>query len=245
MSTKTRADFANSFPLTLSIEPRDQIPRWLPAAISFGAVVLALIIGGVILALAGGNPLAAYAQIARSSFGGFDVFSDTLVKATPLILVGLACTLAFRMRLWNIGAEGQFFMGAWGASAVVLLPMISAQTSPWVAIPLMMAAAMAAGALWGFIPGILKAGYNVNEIISTLMLNYIAFAWNDFFIFGVWSEGGFQQSRTFQHSAWLPRLTDLARFVPRFGGMTTHLGLLFALIAAFVMWLILDYSRWG
>src|SRR5215210_4918048 len=144
MSVKTRARPDNQFPLRLSVEPRDQIPRWLPAAISFGAVVLALVIGAVILALAGGNPLAAYAQIARSSFGGIDVFSDTLVKATPLILVGLACTLAFRMRLWNIGAEGQFFMGAWGASAVVLLPLVSKDTSGWITIPLMIVAGLAA-----------------------------------------------------------------------------------------------------
>jgi len=245
MTLKTRPYTNNSFPLRLSIDPREQIPRWLPAAISLGAVVLALIIGAVILALAGGNPLAAYAQIARSSFGGIDVFSDTLVKATPLILVGLACTLAFRMRLWNIGAEGQFFMGAWGASAVVLLPLISAETSRWLAIPLMIVAGMAAGALWGFIPGFLKARYSVNEIISTLMLNYIAIAWNDFFIFGVWSEGGFQQSAAFPKSAWLPRLTDYARQVRGFSGLTLHLGLLFALFAAVVVWLILNRSRWG
>jgi simple sugar transport system permease protein len=223
MTTKTRP-YANSvFPFKLSIEPRDQIPRWLPAATSFGAVVLALIIGGVILALAGGNPLAAYAQIARSSFGGVDVFSDTLVKATPLILVGLACTLAFRMRLWNIGAEGQFFMGAWGASAVVLLPLITPETPRWAAIALMLLASMAAGALWGFIPGWLKARYSVNEIISTLMLNYIAIAWNDFFIFGVWSEGGFQQSATFPRNAWLPRLAEYARLFRGFSGLTLHL----------------------
>ena len=245
MSVETRPYSNRYFPLRLSIEPREQIPRWLPAAISFGAVVLALIIGAIILALAGGNPLAAYAQIARSSFGGIDVFSDTMVKATPLILVGLACTLAFRMRLWNIGAEGQFFMGAWGASAVVLLPLISAETSRWLAIPLMIVAGMAAGALWGFIPGFLKARYSVNEIISTLMLNYIAIAWNDFFIFAVWSEGGFQQSKTFSRNAWLPRLADYARQVPAFSGLTTHLGLLFAIVAAVVVWLILNRSRWG
>src|SRR5215212_3850112 len=245
MSVETRPYSNRYFPLRLSIEPREQIPGWLPAAISFGALVLALIIGAVILALAGGNPLAAYAQIARSSFGGIDVFSDTLVKATPLILVGLACTLAFRMRLWNIGAEGQFFMGAWGASAVVLLPLISAETSRWVAIPLMILAGMAAGALWGFIPGYLKARYSVNEIISTLMLNYIAIAWNDFFIFGVWSESGFQMSKTFPRNAWLPRLADYAAQVRAFSGLTTHLGLLFALLAAIVVWLILEHSRWG
>src|SRR3954471_15731299 len=157
MSVETRPYSNWQFAFKLSIEPREQIPRWLPATISFGALVLALIIGAVILALAGGNPLAAYAQIARSSFGGIDVFSDTLVKATPLILVGLACTLAFRMRLWNIGAEGQFFMGAWGASAVVFLPLLPHGTSAFITIPVMMLAGFAAGAAWGFIPGVLKA----------------------------------------------------------------------------------------
>src|SRR5262249_47708987 len=129
MSTNIPAYPKSGLPFTLTVVPREKIPRWLPAAISVGAIVLALLIGGVILALVGGNPIAAYRQIARSSFGSLDVFSDTMVKAIPLILVGQACALAFRMRLWNIGAEGQFFMGAWGASAVVLIPLI-ADTTP-------------------------------------------------------------------------------------------------------------------
>jgi ABC-type uncharacterized transport system permease subunit len=245
MTAKTSTPPTRRFPLTWRVVPRERIPGWLPAATSAGAIVVALLIGAVILALAGGDPIASYAQIARSSFGGLDVFSDTMVKAIPLMLVGLACALAFRMRLWNIGAEGQFFMGAWGASAVVLTPLLPPETSAWVMIPAMMIGGMAAGALWGFIPGALKARYNVNEIISTLMLNYIAVAWNDFFIFGVWSEGGFQMSPPFPRSAWLPRLTDLSRLVPAFSGLTTHLGLLFALVAAVVVWLILRHSRWG
>src|ERR1700712_3882489 len=102
MSTTAHPDPRRSLPFTLSLEPRETVPGWLPAATSAGAVVVALIIGAIILALVGGSPLAIYAQIARSSFGSWAVFSDTLVKATPLILVGLACTIAFRMRLWNI-----------------------------------------------------------------------------------------------------------------------------------------------
>jgi ABC-type uncharacterized transport system permease subunit len=245
MSANNAAYSKNRLPFTLTIVPRERIPRWLPVAISVGAIALALVIGGIILALVGGNPIAAYRQIARSSFGSLDVFSDTMVKAIPLILVGLACALAFRMRLWNIGAEGQFFMGAWGASAVVLIPLVSDTTPAWIVITFMLIAGMLAGALWGFIPGMLKARFNVNEIISTLMLNYIAIAWNDFFIFGVWSESGFQMSKTFPHNAWLPRLSDYAAQVRAFSGLTTHLGLLFALVAAVVVWLILEHSRWG
>jgi len=173
------------------------------------------------------------------------VLSDTLVKATPLILVGLACSVAFRSRLWNIGAEGQFYLGAFGASAVVLMAVLSPETSSWLFIPAMLVAGIIAGALWGFIPGFLKARYNVNEIITTLMMNYIAVAWNNFFIYAVWSEGGFQMSPMFPRNAWLPRLTDYAKQAPILSGLTTHLGFLIALLAAVLVWFIIYRSRWG
>jgi general nucleoside transport system permease protein len=233
-------------PFTLRLEPRlQQPPRWYPLAVSTGAIVFALILGGIVIAFAGGNPFASYAHIARASFGSLGVFSDTIVKATPLILVGLACSVAFRMRLWNIGAEGQFFLGAFGASAVVLLPMLPEDTSPWLFIPVMLVMGIIAGAIWGFIPGFLKAKYNVNEIISTLMMNYIAVQWNNYFIYAIWTEGGFQMSKMFPRTAWLPRLTDYAAQVPWLGGLTSHLGLVFAVLAAVVVWFILYRSRWG
>jgi ABC-type uncharacterized transport system permease subunit len=220
-------------------------PAWLSALISLGAVVLALILGGIVLMLVGGSPLRAYAFMLKAAFGDIGVFSDTLTKATPLILVSLAAVVAFRMRLWNIGAEGQFFIGAFGASAVVLTPILPPESSPWIIIPAMMLFGAIAGALWGFIPGFLKARFNVNEIISTLMMNYIAVAWNNFFIFAVWSEGGFQMSPRFPKTAWLPRLTDFSTQVPIFRGLTTHLGLVFGLVAAFVIWWVIYRSRWG
>jgi simple sugar transport system permease protein len=189
--------------------------------------------------------LASYVHIAKASFGDIGVFSDTMVKAIPLMLVGLACALAFRMRLWNIGAEGQFFIGAFGASAVVLIPILPATAPKWLFIVVMIVAGMLCGALWGLIPGVLKAKFGVSEIISTLMMNYIAIAWNDFFIFAVWSEGGFQMSKMFPKAAWLPRLTDFGSQVHAFRGLTTHFGLILALIAAVVVWLILYRSQWG
>jgi simple sugar transport system permease protein len=223
------------------IEP----PRWYPLAVSLGAILIALTIGAILIAYAGGDPWRSYVHIARASFGNLGVFSDTLVKATPLILVGLACSIAFRMKLWNIGAEGQFYLGAFGASAVVLTPLLPADTSPWIFIPVMIIAGMVCGALWGFLPGFLKARYNVNEIISTLMMNYIAVAWNNFFIYAVWSEGGFQMSAKFAQNAWLPRLADYAKEFPILRGLTTHLGLVFGLVAAVAVWFILYRSRWG
>ncbi len=235
-----------SFPWKVVVEPRLKLPpAWFSWLLSFASVILALLIGAVILALAGGDPWVTYRHIAKASFGSLGVLSDTVVKAIPLMLVGLACALAFRMRLWNIGAEGQFFMGAFGASAVVLIPILPESASPWLMIPAMVAAGMLAGAVWGLIPGLLKARFNVNEIISTLMMNYIAVSWNNYFIYAVWSERGFQMSRVFPKAAWLPRLTDFAAGIPLFRGLTTHLGLLFAIIAAVVVWLILYRSQWG
>jgi len=234
------------FPYTLRVEPwLVDPPKWYPIFISLIAIIAALVVGGILLALAGGNPFQSYAHIARASFGSLGVLSDTIVKATPLILVGLACTIAFRMKLWNIGAEGQLFMGALGASAVVLIPVLPAETSPWIFIPVMIVAGTIAGAFWGFIPGFLKARWGINEIITTLMMNYIALALVNFFIFAVWSEGGFQMSPTFPTNAWLPRLSDYADQIPILRGLTTHLGLFIGLGAAVLVWFILYRSRWG
>ena len=223
------------FPYRLQVEPRlDTPPGWFPAAISLGAVVMALVLGGIIIAMIGGDPFAIYAHIAKSSF-----------KATPIIFTALACSVAFRMKLWNIGAEGQFVMGAWGAGAIVLAPVLPAVTPAWIFIPVMIVAGMLAGGIWGLIPGFLKARFNVNEIISSLMLNYIAISWINFWIFGVWSEGGFQMSPKFPDNAALPRLLSLAKSYPIFRGLTTHLGLVFGIIAAVVLWFVIYRSRWG
>jgi len=230
----------------IKLEPRlQEPPRWYPSAISLGAIVIALILGGILIAFAGGDPFRSYAHIASASFGNIGVLSDTLVKATPILMTSLACSVAFRMKLWNIGAEGQFIMGAFGASAVVLVPLLPANTPAWIFIPVMMLAGMLMGALWGFIPGYLKAKFNVNEIISTLMLNYISISWINFWIFGVWSEGGFQMSPKFPENAWLPRLLDYAETIPFLRGLTTHAGLLIGIVAAVILWLLVYRSRWG
>ncbi len=233
-------------PLRIKIEPRlDEPAPWYPAAVSFGAIVVALILGGIVIAVAGGNPFASYAHIARASFGDIGVLSDTIVKATPIILTALACSIAFRMKLWNIGAEGQFIMGAWGASAVVLAPILPAESSRWLFLPVMAIAGMVMGSIWGYVPGYLKAKFNVNEIISTLMMNYIAISWVNFWVFAVWTEGGFQMSPKFPETAWLPRLSEYASSVPFFRGLTTHAGLILGVIAAVVLWFIVYRSRWG
>ena len=231
--------------MTIRLEQRATVPRWLSPVLTVLAVAVALVISGAVIAGVGGNPVASYLHILNASFGSIGVFSDTLVKATPLILTGLACALAFRMRLWNIGAEGQFLLGAWGASAVVLIPLAPAGTPAIILIPLMALAGMLAGGVWGLIPGVLRARLGVNEIIATLMLNYVALFWIQFWVFGPWSESGFQQTKAFPQQAWLPRLADFASSVPAFAGLTVHLGLIFGIVAAGLLWVFLERSRWG
>jgi simple sugar transport system permease protein len=109
----------------------------------------------------------------------------------------------------------------------------------------MAVAGIIAGALWGFVPGILKAKLNVNEVVTTLMMNYIAVSLINFFIYAVWSEGGFQMSPMFPRSAWMPRLADYAEQIPAFRGLTTHLGLVVGIVAAGVLWWLLYRSKWG
>ena len=254
-----------NLPFTITFEKRvEDIPKWLPAATSIGSVLIAFIVSGIILKIIGGEPLLVAKFFYEATFGSWATFSDTIVKATPLIMVGLACAVAFKMKLWNIGAEGQFYIGAFAASLVVLVPFVSPDSPKVVVIGLMMVMGMLGGAIWGFFPGYLKARFQVNEIITTLMLNYIAVLWNNFWIFDKWSDGGFQMTPAFEKSAWLPRVTDYAReygtFIEggsglanfmssigldRISGMTLHVGVFFGIVAAVIVWWIFDRSRWG
>jgi len=244
MSAGTKAGFQMPFMITFEKRVED-VPRWLPIATSVGSVVIAFIISGIILKLVGGQPLVVARFFFNATFGSWAVFSDTMVKATPLILVGLACAVAFKMKLWNIGAEGQFYAGAFGASLVVLVPLLPKDSPKVVVIAAMMLMGMVGGAVLGFIPGFLKARFNVNEIITTLMLNYVVILWNNFWIFNQWSDAGFQMTPTFDRAAWLPRLADYARDYRIFSGITLHLGVVFGLVAAVIVWWVLDRSRWG
>ena len=149
------------------------------------------------------------------------------------------------MKLWNIGVEGQLYMGAFAASAIVLTPVLPEDTPKLLMLATMGVAAFIAGALWGWVPGILKAKLNVNEVVTTLMMNYIAVSWSNFFIYAVWSEGGFQMSRVFPKSAWMPRLADYAEQIPALRGLTTHAGLLVGIALAAVLWWVVYRSKWG
>lgn len=217
---------------------RSRLMEWGVPVVS---VVLALGFSGVLLAIFGANPLETYAAMAKGAFGERYAISETLVKAIPLILTGLAVSIAFRMLFWNIGAEGQLAWGAVAATWVALfLPERLGGLPGWSFLPLMFLAAFAAGAIWGVIPGLLKAYLNVNEIITTLMLNYVALLWMQFLYTGPWKdpEGfGFPGTAQFPKEAWLQRLPiDLGR---------VHYGLLIGLVAAVILWFVLGRTKWG
>jgi len=128
---------------------------------------------------------------------------------------------------------------------VVLVPLLPLDSPRWLVIPAMMVMGMLGGAVWGFFPGFLRARFQVNEIITTLMLNYVAILWNNFWIFNTWSDAGFQMTPTFEKNAWLPRLSDYARQIRSFSGITLHLGVVFGLVAALIIWWVLTRSSWG
>ena len=228
----------------LKVEPRLEVPAWMNVVSLVAAVLVALFLGGILLAYGGLNPLVAYRQMFRVAFTESYSPSDTLVKATPLLLAGLGVAVSFRMRLWNIGAEGQLLIGAWAATGVALF-LLPSDTPRVVMLAAMTVAGFAAGAIWGFIPGILKAKLAVNEIISSLMLTYIAIYYNNYFIYGPWSAGGFGLTAPFPRNAWFPRLLDFADVVPALRGMTAHIGFFYGVIAAVVLYVLFKRSKWG
>ncbi len=252
VQAKAVAPAASRWPFRVRIERRLEQPRWLRWISPIVLLILALLVGGVLLQIAGVDPMVAYRRIFRAAFGTpagwfrgeLYPLSDTTVKATPLILAGLGVALAFRMRLWNIGAEGQLLIGAWAATGVALR-WLSPDTPPLVMISAMMLAGFVGGAIYAAIPGLLRAWLGVNEIISSLMLTYVAAYWNNYFIYGPWSLRGFGLTPKFPRNAWLPRLLDFSDVVPAFRGLTAHAGILIGVAAAAILWYMLRNSKWG
>ena len=253
----------------LRVESRLDIPNWVGFVSSIVGVVLSLVVGGFVLKAAGAShPVATYREIFKEGFGtladwraGFQAIatntdcpkgmlcfgplSDTLVKASPILLTTLACIIAFRMKLWNIGADGQMFLGAWAATGIAVF-LMPPDMNRWVMLTAMALAGTLAGMLYGAIPGFLKARLNINEIITTLMLNYVAYKWVEYFVVvGPWSIGDFESTGFFPKPATWPRLTEYADKYPIAAGLTAHPGIFLGIGAAILLSWILFRSRWG
>lgn len=151
--------------------------RSLPAFSSVVAVILALLVGGILIIVGGGHPVSAYSALLKGAFGSPTAFGRVLVQLVPILIIGLGIAIAFRARVYNIGAEGQLFMGALiGGMAAILLPV--GASLPLILLSL--AAGVIGGALWGWIVGFLLARWGVNEVITSLLLNFVAiliFTW--------------------------------------------------------------------
>jgi len=179
----------------------------LPYVVPVLSLIIALILGMIPMLVQGINPLTGYRDMVLLAFGSRYGISETIMKAIPLMLAGLGVALAFRMLVWNIGAEGQLYMGAFGACLVAYTwPDLPA----WILLPAMIVAGFVGGALWGAIPGALKAFLGVNEIITSLMLNYVAIQWVSYLVIGPWQDPtslGFPRTTRLSESATLPVIT--------------------------------------
>jgi ABC-type uncharacterized transport system permease subunit len=203
-------------------------------ALPAGAILIALLIGAVMLLLLHVNPLTAYAAMVSGVFGSVSGFTQSFVKATPLLLVGLGICIAFRASVINIGGEGQIILGALGATWFSL----QFPTWPgWLLIPATMLVGFAAGAVWGFIPGYLKSRMAVNEILSTVMMNAIALQLMNGLLRGPLMDPAGVKAGTFlPQSQRLPENVWLPRLVPQ---TLLHAGLIVAVILAVVVYIFL------
>lgn len=221
--------------MSIFFEKRLKRSRWATFLVPILSFVLALVAGSLFLVIFDVDPLEAYRVMAEGAFGSRYAFSETLVKAIPLVLTGLGVSIAFRMLFWNIGAEGQLAMGGIAASYIALF-LADGMPGPLV-LPLMILVAVLAGAIWGLIPAFLKAWVGVNEILTTLMMNYIAILLVEYLYIGPWRD---PEGYGFPGTAAFPEVAQL----PRFSGRV-HAGLVLGILAAVIVWFILTRTRWG
>lgn len=200
------------------------------------AVLLALFTGACFFLFFGVNPLTAYGHMLTGVFGDFWAFTEVLVKTTPLLFIGLAVTLAVRMQLWNIGCEGQLVMGGIFTAGFALY--IAPGLPPWLMIPCLLLAGALGGMFWAAGPALFKAYNNTNEILTTLLLNYVAVIVMEHLYYSPWRDPmGFG----FPGTAMLPD----AAFLPRWTPTRIHLGLAVALVLAPALWWLLQRTKWG
>lgn len=203
--------------------------------VPIGAITVALMVSALILLASGYNPVISFAAMWQGAFGDLRTFTEVLIKATPLILIASGLAVAFRCSIWNIGAEGQFYMGAVFSTVVGIylgfLPRV-------VLIPLILLAGMVGGALWGLLAGWLKVRFNTSEIVTTIMLNYVAIIGTSWLVTGPMIEevGKYPQTAKISPAAILPRILLPTRL---------HLGILIALVVAIVLYILLFKTTTG
>ncbi|WP_419820975.1 ABC transporter permease [Anoxybacterium hadale] len=218
----------------IKITKRAELPKRQEYVIRAIAILFSLICAGLVIAILGFNPLAVFQQIVLGALGTELRIQQTIVKAIPLIITSLGILVAFKMKFWNIGGEGQIIMGAFGATLVAL--NIPETLATPLALTAMAAAAIVCGGIWAFIPAIFKAKFGTNETIFTLMMNYIGIKWVTFLQYGPWKDPasqGFPKIANFTPNAVLPSL---------FG---VHIGWIFALVLVALVYIFINHTKKG
>lgn len=200
------------------------------------AVLLGIIVGALVMLVSGFNPISGYSALLSGAFGDRYYIGETIRQVTPYILAGLAVAFAFRTGLFNIGVEGQLMVG-WLAAVWV---GVSFEVPKIIHLPLAILTAALAGAIWGGIPGYLKARFKVHEVIVTIMMNYIALHVVNAIVRSVLSDQGYKSEKIFAsaslRSPFLQALTDYS---------TMHYGIIVALLTALLMWFLLEKTTRG
>ena len=230
----------------MRIERRLRQPWWLTVVVPVLSIAVAFVLSAFVLLLTGHPPLRSFHRLFDAAFTGNGALSETIVSATPLAFTGLAAAVAFRMNLFNIGGEGQLYAGAITGATVGLL--LAGSPSPLI-IAAMVVAGAVGGALWALIPGLLKAFFKTNEIITSLMLNYVAAYVLTYLIFNshsYWRESEGFNATVFPISKALPDSAVWTSWTLHFqGGVAVPLGFALAALVAVGLWFLYSRTRFG
>ena len=217
----------------IKIQKRASLPKKYEFLLSVGAIFAALIVSGIIILCLGFNPIQMYTKMLSGVFGKPKLFALAVRKCIPLLIMSLGVSIAFKMKFWNIGAEGQFYMGALGATWIWL----TVPTLPiYLMLPVMMIAAIVFGGLWALIPALLKHKLGTSETLVTLMLNYVAIKIITYLSLGPWkdpSQHGEAKIFAYLDNATLPKV---------FG---VHIGWIIALVLVVAVHILMKYTKFG
>ena len=220
----------------MRIEPREKVPFWLAGVAPIIAIAISLFICSILILWSGEPILKAYALLVNGAMGSKFAISETLSRATPLIFTGLAVAVAFRAKFYNIGGEGQFYFGAlavtWIGTGWFTLPSI-------LMIPILFIAGAVAGGALLYVPAVLKTRLKVDEVVTTLLLNFVVILFVSYLIEGPWKDPmslGWPQAAPVVAEGELPKILERTRL---------HLGFAIALVAALLVWLLVKFTVWG
>ena len=220
----------------IEIVPRENVSRWVMTLVPVIAAVVALLLAAIPLMAAGAPVIPAYAQMFKGVFGSVFTFTEMLTRATPLIFTGLAAAVAFRAKLWNIGGEGQLYLGA---LAAVWIGTGMVDGPPALMIPLVLVAGAVAGGLGMLFPAVLKTRFGADEVVTSLLLNFIILIFVQMMLEGAFKDPmglGWPQSEPIIDAAVLPTLMAKMRI---------HAGLIIALVVALIAWVVMSKTVWG